>query len=205
MGLESLFAGGDTAEIGYKLAQRIAFFLADNPTDARERFKKVKTCYCMRSKIIHGRWQSDPKIDAVMAGTEGIVRIVFRRLLENPEMLRTFISKSRNQSLEDCGCFPAALIRHHTRPQSDWTGPDLNFSRRRSSTVRAARAATVCRVRPKSWPAVHGFQNYTKRRALHHEGGAEAADDSRCEYSGIDEGIHYLNLSSGCSRFSVGD
>ena len=104
----------------------------------------------MRSKIIHGRWQRDPHIDAVMADTEGIVRTVFRRLLENPEMLRTFISKSRNQFLEDCGCFPAALIRHHTRPQSDWTGPDLNFSRRRSSTVRAARAATVCRVRPKS-------------------------------------------------------
>ena len=55
----------------------------------------------MRSIIIHGRWQNDPKIDDVMADTEGIVRTVFRRLLENPEMLGTFISKKRNEFLEE--------------------------------------------------------------------------------------------------------
>src|SRR3954454_25140985 len=31
-----------TTEIGYKLAQRIAFFLAENPAVARDLFKKVK-------------------------------------------------------------------------------------------------------------------------------------------------------------------
>jgi hypothetical protein len=55
----------------------------------------------MRSIIIHGRWKDDPKIEAVMADTEAIVRTVFRRLLENPEMLRTFLSKHRNEFLED--------------------------------------------------------------------------------------------------------
>jgi hypothetical protein len=42
----------------------------------------------MRSIIIHGRWENDPEIDDVMGTTEGIVRTVFRRLLENPEMRR---------------------------------------------------------------------------------------------------------------------
>jgi len=55
----------------------------------------------MRSIIIHGRWKDDPKIEAVMADTEAIVRTVFRRLLENAEMLRTLISKHRNEFLED--------------------------------------------------------------------------------------------------------
>jgi hypothetical protein len=101
MGLESLFGADDTAEIGYKLAQRISFFLANNPTDARDLFRKVKTCYKMRSTIIHGGWKDDPKIDAVMAVTEGIFRRVFLRLLENPEMLRTFLSKDRDKFLEE--------------------------------------------------------------------------------------------------------
>jgi hypothetical protein len=36
-----------------------------------------------------------------MADTESIVRTVFRRLMDEPEMLRTFISNRRNEFLED--------------------------------------------------------------------------------------------------------
>jgi Apea-like HEPN len=92
MGLESLFGANDGGEISYKLCQRIAFFLADDPGVARELFRKAKTCYNMRSKIIHGRWKNDPDIDSVMADTESIVRTVFRHILDDPEMLTTFIS-----------------------------------------------------------------------------------------------------------------
>jgi len=101
MGLESLFGSDDTNEIGYKLAQRVSFFLADTPEAAVELFRKVKNCYKMRSTIIHGRWKDDPKIDAVMADTETIVRSVFRRLLKNPALLNTFVSNHRNGFLED--------------------------------------------------------------------------------------------------------
>jgi hypothetical protein len=101
MGLEALFGPDDTAETTYKLCQRIAFFLGDTPDVARELFRKAKTCYNTRSKIIHGRWKDDPKIDAVMADTEAIVRTAVRHLLDNPEMLRTFISKHRDKFLED--------------------------------------------------------------------------------------------------------
>jgi hypothetical protein len=83
------------------MAQRIAFFLADSPDSSREKFRVVKKCYETRSKIVHGRWDDDPKIDHVMADSEQIVRDVFRRLLDDPEMLKAFMSKHRDKFLED--------------------------------------------------------------------------------------------------------
>ena len=101
MALESLFGADDATEIGYKLAQRISFFLADGPEAARDLFRKVKTCYKMRSAIIHGRWKEDPKIDDVMADTEAIIRTVLGDLFADPEMVKTFISKQRDKFLEE--------------------------------------------------------------------------------------------------------
>jgi Apea-like HEPN len=101
MALESLFGSNGASEVGSKLAQRISFFLAETPQDAKELFRKVKACYKMRSTIIHGRWKDDPKIDDVMADTEAIVRTAFRHLLENPKLLETFISRDRDSYLEE--------------------------------------------------------------------------------------------------------
>lgn len=100
--LEALFGADDSGgEIGYKLAQRISFFLADTSEDARQLFRKAKRCYGIRSRIVHGRSKNDPDIDTGMADTEAIIRTVFRRLLDSPGMLRTFISKQRDRFLED--------------------------------------------------------------------------------------------------------
>ena len=55
----------------------------------------------MRSTIIHGRWKNDPKIDEVMYDTEAIVRTALRRLMDDPQMVKTFVSKHRNEFLED--------------------------------------------------------------------------------------------------------
>ncbi len=101
MALESLFGADDANEIGYKLAQRISFFLADTPEVARDLFRKVKTCYKMRSTIMHGRWKEDPKIDDVMADTEAIIRTALRDLFADPELVKTFISKQRDKFLEE--------------------------------------------------------------------------------------------------------
>jgi hypothetical protein len=100
--LEALFGADDNSgEISYKLAQRIAFFLADTPADARDLFAKAKKCYGIRSKIVHGRWKSEPDIDEGMAQTEAILRTAFRHLIDSPELLRTFVSKKRDKYLED--------------------------------------------------------------------------------------------------------
>jgi len=101
MGLEALFGAEDGTEVTYKLSQRIALFLADSPQVARDLFRKAKTCYRTRSKIIHGRWEHDPKIDGVMADTESIVRTVLRHLADYPDLLTTFMSRGRDKFLED--------------------------------------------------------------------------------------------------------
>ena len=55
----------------------------------------------MRSKIVHGRWKDDPKIEAVMADTEAIARTALRHIIENPNMLTIFMGKDRDGFLED--------------------------------------------------------------------------------------------------------
>jgi|SRR5665213_121201 len=102
IGLEALFGpDGNTGEITYKLSQRASFFISDTPQGARDVFGKAKKCYAMRSKIVHGLWEYDPSIDATMADTEMIVRASCLRVLTDPEMLKTFMSKKRDQFLED--------------------------------------------------------------------------------------------------------
>lgn len=102
IGLEALFGADDSSgEITYKLSQRIAFFIAEKPEDARDIFRKAKKCYSTRSRIAHGRWGSDPEIDARMAETEAIFRTAVRHLLDSPDLLKTFVSKERNTFLDD--------------------------------------------------------------------------------------------------------
>lgn len=102
IGLEALFGpDGNTGEITYKLSQRAAFFISETHQAARVVFTKAKKCYAMRSKIVHGLWEYDPSIDITMADTEMIVRASCLRLLNDPEMLKTFMSKKRDQFLED--------------------------------------------------------------------------------------------------------
>jgi Apea-like HEPN len=102
IGLEALFGPKDNSgEISYKLSQRIAFFVSDKPDAARDTFRKARDCYNMRSKIIHGRWEGGHKIEAAMADTEAMVRQVVVRLLNDAEMLKTFLSEQRDGFLED--------------------------------------------------------------------------------------------------------
>ncbi len=99
--LEALFGPDDGTELSHKLAERIAFFIADNPEDARTLFKMTKKCYGLRSKIVHGRWHHSPIIHQSMQETESIVRSAFRRILEDPEAMATFASRKRDEYLCD--------------------------------------------------------------------------------------------------------
>lgn len=100
--LEALFGDEDAGEIIHKIAERIALFLANTPMEARELFHKAKNSYSMRSKIVHGRYYDDPKINQLIADTEAIIRNTFRHLLHNSELLKTFtLKKTRNAYLSD--------------------------------------------------------------------------------------------------------
>jgi hypothetical protein len=68
---------------------------------AVDRFRRTKKLYGTRSKIIHGRWNHDSEIDVDIADTEKLFRAVLRRLLESPELLKTFISGKRDKFLEE--------------------------------------------------------------------------------------------------------
>jgi hypothetical protein len=97
--LEALFGPEDSNELSHKLAERIAFFIAESPEGAREIFHKAKKCYGVRSKIVHGRWKSSPEIDQLMEDTEAIVRTSFRHIIEKPGLLSIFTSKQRDEYL----------------------------------------------------------------------------------------------------------
>lgn len=102
IGLEALFGPENSgSEITYKLSQRIAFLISDEPGHAKEKFRVARECYQTRSQIAHGRWTNDPKTDPRMADTEAIVRASMLRILQNPDLRATFCSTGRDRFLED--------------------------------------------------------------------------------------------------------
>jgi hypothetical protein len=100
--LEALFGPRqDSGEIAYKLAQRIAFLTANDADEAKYTFRKAKACYSARSKIVHGRFEGDPKMLQFMADTEAMVRAVLLHLLNDSVLLEHFLSSERDTFLED--------------------------------------------------------------------------------------------------------
>ena len=68
IGLEALFTTADEkAETADKLARRIARLLGETPEARLNMFRKVKTLYRTRSRLVHG---SPPSRDRVLADTE---------------------------------------------------------------------------------------------------------------------------------------
>jgi hypothetical protein len=100
--LESLF-GPDQQSLGItkRLARRISRFLCSNQKTANQMYDAVLQCYNVRSEIVHGRWDQNPRTTPCVAQTEGIVRSVFLRLLNDPNLLAIFLSSGRDQFLED--------------------------------------------------------------------------------------------------------
>jgi hypothetical protein len=102
MALESLFGPEQAAgEITYKLSQRIAFFLAEDRSKAREIYKKAKDGYSFRSTIVHGRWKEKKESQTLLAEVETLARESLLRLLLNEDLLKVFASKNRDAYLDD--------------------------------------------------------------------------------------------------------
>src|SRR5262249_11905529 len=82
--LESLFGPDQAAgEITYKLSQRIAFFLAEDRSKAREIYTKAKDGYSFRSTIVHGRWKEKKESQTLLAEVETLTRESLMRVLLN--------------------------------------------------------------------------------------------------------------------------
>lgn len=101
MALEALFGPQDAREITYRLSQRIAFFLGENQTEAKQFFSLAKKGYGFRSKIVHGRWKDDPEGVARMADVEELVRRSFGRILSDAAVRNTFSGKARESYLDE--------------------------------------------------------------------------------------------------------
>jgi hypothetical protein len=112
IGLEALFGPENSGgEIIYKLSQRIAFLISDEPSHAKEEFRLARECYQTRSQIAHGRWANDPKTGPRMADTEAIVRASVLRILQNLDLRATFCSTARDRFLEDMIFSPLWTVR----------------------------------------------------------------------------------------------
>jgi hypothetical protein len=100
IGLEALFGPEDAREITYRLSQRVAFFLSEDRNEAKQLFATAKKGYGFRSKIVHGRWKKDKNSEQLMAETESMVRRSLVRILEDPELTKTFSERGRERFLD---------------------------------------------------------------------------------------------------------
>ena len=101
MALEALFGPEDGREMTFRLSQRIAFFLEDNPVRAKDLFAIAKKGYGFRSKIVHGRWKDDPESTTRMAEVEVLLRRAFGHILEDEKLRNTFSGKGRESYLDE--------------------------------------------------------------------------------------------------------
>ncbi len=99
--LEALFGPEDGRDITYRLSQRIALFLGDNRSAAKELFRVAKKGYGFRSRVVHGRWKEESESIQLMAHTEKFLRNSLVRILPNSELKRKFAQKNREAFLDD--------------------------------------------------------------------------------------------------------
>jgi hypothetical protein len=94
---------GNTGELRYRLSQRIAYFVSDDPNEIKPLATQLRKAYDMRSKVVHGRWGGEPEIDKIILETERIGRRVLLKILRDPNLIRIFSAKGsiRDDYLED--------------------------------------------------------------------------------------------------------
>lgn len=105
LAVESLFgATKDRGETAYRLSQRVAFFLGENPEQAHSLFLKVKSGYKWRSNIVHGlrlsKLTSDKSKDLLLE-LEGYVRNAMLKILTDIKLITFFEGKDRESFLDD--------------------------------------------------------------------------------------------------------
>lgn len=102
IGLEALF-GSQGVELSLRLRLRIALFLGISEADARELFRKVKSGYETRSRLVHGAWPSmkEPEQLELLRISEALIRRSLVKILRDTELASVFSSQRREEYLED--------------------------------------------------------------------------------------------------------
>lgn len=99
--LESLFST-DSNEITHKISHRIAIFLADQPQERCELFKRVKDAYGIRSKVVHGDSlgkAASKDIASISRDADDICRRVLNKIISDPNLIIQF--NADKKSLDD--------------------------------------------------------------------------------------------------------
>lgn len=99
---EALFSTS-SAELSHQLSERIAFFLFENPKERLEIYKKLKKCYSIRSKTVHGDYLSEETIKNLANYSvfcDEITRKIFNKILFT-EGLEEVFQNPNNQYIED--------------------------------------------------------------------------------------------------------
>ena len=98
--LETLFST-DTSELAHKLADRVAWFVAEGEKDRKEVYARMKRVYNARSRVIHGdivKGEGETLISAAKSADE-LLRKVVNKIYENPENAALF--STDRKSFED--------------------------------------------------------------------------------------------------------
>jgi hypothetical protein len=95
--LESLF-GVETAELTFQLASRAGWLLSPNNAKERERlFDEVKSCYTLRSKIVHGAKYSRDDMARQEEGLLKITREVLLTVLRDKKVRHVFLDATQQE------------------------------------------------------------------------------------------------------------
>jgi energy-converting hydrogenase A subunit M len=101
--MENLYGPEDGREINFRLSQRVALFLSENKTSAKQLFDQVKESYAWRSKIVHGlrlAKLTDKKSKTLIEQLEINVRQSLVKILSDRNLIETFDGKKRETFLD---------------------------------------------------------------------------------------------------------
>ena len=122
--LESLFGPMNPGESRYRLAQRAAFFLANDSASAEELAKRLKESYDVRSAIVHGfhrerAWKraEHEEVMGWLLDVEMLARAAYVAILSDSALKSTFESAEERERFLDRAVFrgpmgfgPSALL-----------------------------------------------------------------------------------------------
>jgi hypothetical protein len=94
--LEALLST-DTSELSHKLAERLAWIVAESPADRLDVYRAVKSAYAIRSRAVHGSALSRRKIETDLGvaakNCDDLLRALLNQIATRTELHELYIDK----------------------------------------------------------------------------------------------------------------